>query len=413
MRPTPALLGLAAALAAAACHAQTPAGAAAPAGGPLETREANYAAAKPAFEGQTRAARHELGVAFDVQTVASGLENPWGLAFLPDGRMLVTEKAGRLRIVTAQGQVSDPVAGTPEVYAERQGGLLDVALSPTFAQDGLVYLSYAEKGEGAANGTAVGRGRLVESGGAARLEGFTRIYQQQPKMDSGLHFGSRLVFAPDGNLFVTQGDRSILPGRAQAQQMDSLIGKLVRIRPDGSIPADNPFVGRAGVPGQIWSIGHRSMQAAAINPASGRLWTIEFGARAGDEINIPERGKDYGWPTISYGTEYSGQLIGPGLTQQAGMEQPIYYWDPTVAPTGMAFYTGDLFPQWKGSLFFGGHNTRLLGRLTLDGERVVGEEHLLTDFGARIRDVRQGPDGAIYLLADDPGGRVLKLVPKA
>jgi glucose/arabinose dehydrogenase len=388
------------------CVAQTPSGA------PLETRPANYLAAKPAFEGQTRAPRHQLGVPFDIQVVTSGLELPWGMTFLPDGRMLVTEKPGRLRIVGKDGKLSAPVAGVPEVYSERQGGLLDVAISPTFAKDGLVYLSYAEKGEGATNGTAAGRGRLVEDASGPRLEGFTRIYQQQPKIESGIHFGSRLVFAPDGNLFITQGDRSIPAGRAQAQQMNSLIGKTVRIRPDGSIPADNPYLKQAGVPGQIWSIGHRSVQAAAINPATGKLWTMEFGAKAGDEVNIVEGGKDYGWPTITYGTEYNGSLVGQGLTQQAGMEQPIYYWDPTSAPSGMAFYNANLFPQWKGSLFHGGHNTRYLGRLTLKGDRVVGEEHLLTDFGAKIRDVRVGPDGALYVLASDPGGRILRLVPK-
>jgi aldose sugar dehydrogenase len=388
------------------CAAQTPAGA------PLETRPANYLAAKPAFPGQTRAPKQALNVAFDMQVFASGLELPWGMTFMPDGRMLVTEKAGRLRIVGKDGKLSAPVAGVPEVYSERQGGLLDVAVSPTFAKDGLVYLSYAEKGAGALNGTAAGRGKLVEDASGPRLEGFTRIYQQLPKMESGIHFGSRLVFAPDGNLFITQGERSIPAGRAQAQQMDSLLGKTVRIRPDGSIPPDNPYVNRPGVPPQIWSIGHRSVQAAAINPATGKLWTLEFGAKAGDEVNIVEGGKDYGWPTITYGTEYNGSLVGEGLTQKAGMEQPIYYWDPTAAPSGMAFYNANLFPQWKNSLFYGGHNTRYLGRLTLNGNRVVGEEHLLVDFGAKIRDVRVGPEGALYVMASEPGGRILRLTPK-
>jgi glucose/arabinose dehydrogenase len=383
-----------------------------PAGQPLETRPPNKDGETPAFPGQTRAPHQPLGVAFDIQTIAAGLDTPWGLAFLPDGRMLVTEKPGRLRIVTADGKISPAVGATPAVYSEGQGGLLDVALSPTFARDRLIYLSFAEPGPEGTNGTAVGRGRLVEDAAGARLDGFAVIYRQTPKMASRLHFGSRLVFAPDGNLFVTQGERSILPGRMQAQQLDSLLGKLVRIRPDGSIPADNPFVGKTGAAPQIWSYGHRSVQGAAINPATGRLWTIEFGAKGGDEINQPEKGKDYGWPTITYGTEYSGAVVGEGLTQKAGMEQPLYYWDPTSAPSGLAFYNADLFPKWKGSLFFGGHNTRFLGRLSLNGTRVVGEEHLLDDFGAKIRDVRVGPDGALYLLSDDPGGRLLKLVPK-
>ena len=256
------------------------------------------------------------------------------------------------------------------------------------------------------------RGRLVEADGAGRIEGLTVIYSQTPKLESNLHFGSRLVFDRAGNLFVTQGDRSVIPGRVQAQKMDSLIGKLVRIKPDGSVPADNPFVGKAGVNPKIWSIGHRSMQAAALHPTTGQLWTVEYGAKGGDEINHPEAGKDYGWPTITYGTEYSGAVVGEGLTQKAGMEQPLYYWDPTIGPSGMAFYTADLFPTWKGSLFVGSHRPSYLNRLTLNGDKVVGEERLLEGFGAQVRDVRVGPDGALYLL-DDKGGRVLRLAPKA
>ena len=408
MRLAPMLIAVIALAACGNSGAQT----AAVQGGPLETAAPNGADQKPAFPGQTRAPLQKLGVAFDVVTVASGLEKPWGLTFLPDGRMLVTEQPGRLRIVTADGKVSAPVAGVPGVEYRGQGGLLDVALSPGFATDHLVYLSYAEGGPDNTNGTAAGRGRLVEDGAGARIEGFTRIYQQQPKLDSRLHFGSRFVFMPDGNLFITQGERSIIPGRMQAQKMDSLLGKLVRIAPDGAIPADNPYVGKTGVDPHIWSHGHRNIQGAALNPADGKLWTIEYGAKGGDEINRPEAGKDYGWPTITYGTEYSGAKIGEGITQKAGMEQPLHYWDPTSAPSGLAFYNADLFPEWKGSLFFGSHNPKYVGRLSLNGTRVTGEERLLEDFGAQIRDVRVGPDGAIYLLADDPGGRVLKLVPK-
>ncbi len=385
--------------------AQTP-------GGPLETRPPNRAGEQPAFPGQTRAPAQKLGVAFDIQTLASGLDTPWGMTFLPDGRILVTEKPGALRIVGKDGKVSAPIAGTPAVYSGGQGGLLDVALSPHFSTDHMVYLSFAEKGDGKLNGTAVARGKLVETAGGGRLEGLSVIYRQTPKMDSPLHFGSRLVFAPDGNLFVTQGERSIIPGRMQAQKMDSLLGKLVRIKPDGGIPADNPFVGKKGVAPQIWSFGHRNIQGAALNPATGKLWTIEYGAKGGDELNHPEAGKDYGWPTITYGTEYSGEPVGAGLTQKAGMEQPLYYWDPTSAPSGLAFYNANLFPAWKGSLFYGSHNPMYVGRLSLNGDKVVGEERLLEGFGARVRDVRVGPDGALYVL-DDGKGRILKLVPKA
>jgi aldose sugar dehydrogenase len=241
------------------------------------------------------------------------------------------------------------------------------------------------------------------------------IYHQTPSMNSNLHFGSRLVFGRDGTLFVTQGDRSIIPGRMQAQKMDSGLGKLVRINPDGSIPKDNPFVGKEGARPEIFSIGHRNLQAAALNPATGELWEIEHGTRGGDEINIVRKGKDYGWPTIAYGIEYQGGQITGGIQQQAGMEQPIYYWDPIIGPSGMTFYTGSLFPQWKGSLFVGGHGTRDLVRLTLNGDKITGEERLLKDLQPKpepIRDVRTGPDGALYVLTDGTAGRLLKLVPK-
>ena len=378
----------------------------------VEKNPPNREGQQPAFPGQTRAPEQKLGVAFDVQTYASGLNTPWGMTFLPDGRLLVTEKPGALRIVGKDGKVSAPITGVPTVVTAQQAGLLDVALSPQFATDRMIYLSFSEPGPDNTNGTAVARGRLVEANGGGRIEGLTVIYSQTPKLASNLHFGSRLVFDRTGNLFVTQGDRSVIPGRVQAQKMDSLIGKLVRIKPDGSVPADNPFVGKAGVNPKIWSIGHRSMQAAALHPATGKLWTVEYGAKGGDEINHPEAGKDYGWPTITYGTEYSGAVVGEGLTQKAGMEQPLYYWDPTIGPSGMAFYTADLFPAWKGSLFVGSHRPSYLNRLTLNGDKVVGEERLLEGFGAQVRDVRVGPDGALYLL-DDKGGRVLRLAPKA
>jgi glucose/arabinose dehydrogenase len=379
----------------------------------VDPRPPNGVGQKPAFPGQTDAPERKSGVAFDVVTVAEGLENPWGLAFLPNGKMLVTERPGRLRVVSADGKLSEPVAGLPAVDARGQGGLLDVALDPGFASNGLVYWSYAEPREGGVNNTAVARGRFVD-GASPRVENVQVIYHQRPSLSSRAHFGSRLVFGRDGTLFITQGDRSITEGRMQSQRMDGLIGKIARVNPDGSIPKDNPFVGREGVPAEIWSIGHRNIQAAALHPTTGELWEVEHGTRGGDELNIARKGKDYGWPTIAYGIEYRGAPITGGITAKEGMEQPIYYWDPVIAPSGMAFYTADQFPAWKGNLFIGGHGTNDLTRLELDGEKVVGEERLLTDLEprVRVRDVRQGPDGAIYILHDATNGRIVKLVPK-
>jgi aldose sugar dehydrogenase len=379
----------------------------------LETRPPNGETQKPAFAGQTRAPERKSGVLFNVVTVAEGLVNPWGLTFLPGGKLLVTERPGRLRVVTADGALSEPVAGLPPVDARGQGGLLDVALDPSFATNGLIYWSYAEPRDGGVNNTAVARGKLVD-GPAPRVDAVEVIYHQTPTLDSQLHFGGRLVFRRDGTLFVTQGERSITEGRMQAQRLDGLLGKIVRINSDGSIPKDNPFVGKDGVRPEIWSIGHRNVQGAAINPSTEELWSVEHGTRGGDEINIPRAGKDYGWPTIAYGIEYRGEPITGGIQQQAGMEQPRYYWDPVIAPSGMMFYTGDLFKTWKGNLFIGGMASLQLTRLTIDGERVVDEEHLLEDMTPRerIRDVVQGPEGAIYLLTDNAKGRILKLVPK-
>ncbi len=376
----------------------------------VDPRPPNAPDQKPAFAGQRRAPEQKLGVAFKVVSVAEGLQNPWGLAFLPDGRMLVTERPGRLRIVSADGAKSEPVAGLPIVDARNQGGLLDVSLDPAFATNGLIYWSYSEPREAGANNTAVARGKLVD-GAKPRVDDVQVIFHQAPSLVSTLHFGSRLVWRRDGTLFVTLGDRSITEGRMQAQRMDGLLGKIVRINADGSIPKDNPFVGKSGVPPSMWSLGHRNIQSAALHPVTGELWEVEHGTRGGDEINIARKGKDYGWPTVAYGIEYRGGTITGGIQQQPGMEQPIYYWDPIIGPSGMAFYTGTLFPAWKDSLFMGGHGSRDLVRLSLDGEKVTGEERLLVDQKASLRDVRQGPDGALYLLTDGNDGRLLKLVP--
>jgi aldose sugar dehydrogenase len=343
---------------------------------------------------------------FVVETVAGGLENPWSLAFLPDGRMLVTERAGRLRLVSSDGTLSEPLSGVPKVAARGQGGLLDVALDPGFGSNRLVYLSFADdRGDGRA-GTSVLRGRLSESG--TGLETTQVIFRQEPTHTGRNHFGSRLVFDRDGNLFVTLGDRFDL--RDQAQNPANHLGKIVHITTEGRPASDNPFLGREGHRPEIWSLGHRNVQGAALNPETGELWTAEHGARGGGEINVPRKGRNYGWPVITYGVDYSGAKIGEG-TAKPGLEQPVYYWDPSIAPSGMVFYTGDAFPGWRGSILVGALAGKLLSRLETDGDAVTGEERMLNALNERIRDVRQGPDGFVYLLTDAAQGRVLRLKP--
>ena len=353
---------------------------------------------------QTKAPARTTKRAVKVETFAKGLAYPWGLAFLPDRRLLVTERPGRLRLIGKDGRVSPPVEGVPVVQAAGQGGLLDVALAPDFAASRLIFFSYAERREGGGSATTVARAKLATSGETARLDDVKVIFRQQPEGLGNVHFGSRLVFARDGNLFITLGDRG---QRDKAQDLGTHHGKVVRIRPDGSVPPDNPFVKQAGARPEIWSYGHRNVQAAALHPGTGKLWTIEHGARGGDELNIPAAGKNYGWPVITYGRDYTGFRIGEG-TAKAGLEQPVYYWDPSIAPSGMAFYTGERFPEWKGSLFVGALRGQRLHRLVLDGDKVAGEEVLLADLGERIRDVAAGPDGALWLLTDSPQGRVLR-----
>ena len=337
------------------------------------------------------------------ETYASGLVHPWALEFMPDGRLLVTERPGRLRIVGTDGSLSAPLAGVPAVHAVSQGGLLDVALDPEFAANRTIYLSFAEA-EGDRAGTAVARAVLGETG----LTEVRVIYRQRPKLQGSGHFGSRLVFARDGTLFITQGDRQSY--RDRAQDLTQGMGKFMRINRDGSVPADNPFVGRNDAQPEIWSYGHRNAQAATLDPATGQLWTVEHGARGGDELNHPERGKNYGWPVITYGRDYSGARIGEG-TAKEGMEQPVYYWDPVIAPSGMTFYTGDAIPGWKGSLLIGSMSPGALVRLELQDGRVVREERYLGDLRERFRDVQQGPDGLVYAVTDSPNGRVLRIRP--
>ena len=340
---------------------------------------------------------------FRVETMASGLENPWAIAFLPDGRALITERPGRLRLLAKDGKLTE-VAGVPEVTAVGQGGLLDLVLAPDFEKSRRIYFSFAEP-RGLVNGTAVAHARLAADN--AKLEDVNVIFRMEPGRGGGFHFGSRLAFAPDGNLFVTLGERNAMQ---PSQDLSGHLGKVVRVGPNGEVPKDNPFVGKDGVRPEIWSYGHRNPQGAAIHPQSGKLWVNEHGARGGDEINIPQAGKNYGWPVISYGRHYSGAKIGEG-THKDGMEQPVYHWDPSIGPSGMAFYGGGAFPAWRGNVFIGSLPLRHLQRLELDGEKVVHEERLLTALGQRIRDVRQAPDGTIWIATDARDARILRLSP--
>ncbi|MFN0264398.1 PQQ-dependent sugar dehydrogenase [Tepidamorphus sp. 3E244] len=342
--------------------------------------------------------------AIEVTTFASGLESPWGLAFLPDGAMLVTERPGRVRLVSPDGTLSEPLEGAPQTESFGQGGMLDIALDPDFADNSRVFITYAHV-EGDVAGTAVWRATLQRDGTPRLVDG-TQIFRMNKLSGRAQHFGSRIVFAPDKTLWFTIGDR----GQGErAQDATDHAGSVLRIDRDGNAPADNPFIGTPA-DDLIWSIGHRNPQGAAFNPWREELWTVAHGARGGDEINIPKAGLNYGWPVISYGRHYSGGKIGEG-TEKPGMEQPIYYWDPSIAPSGMEFYTGDAFPQWQGNVFVGALKFQLLVRLTLDGDKIVSEERMLEDLGERIRAVKQGPDGHLYLLTDDPDGRVLKVSP--
>ncbi|MGE5267782.1 MAG: PQQ-dependent sugar dehydrogenase [Deltaproteobacteria bacterium] len=364
----------------------------------------------PLHAAQTDAPAPEVASRVKAETVARGLSNPWGLQFLPDGRMLVTERPGRLRIVTKDGTLGPAIAGVPDVFAKGQGGLLDVLLAQDIGPTGgTIYFSFAEpRGEDAA-ATAVARARLVLDGeGGGKLEDVKIIFQQQPAIaNSSSHFGSRLAWAPDGTLFVTTGDRAV--ARDEVQKPASLIGKVINLRPDGSAGQAGPA--QTGWDAKIWSMGHRNIQGAAVDAATGQLWTVEHGARGGDELNLTERGKNYGWPVISYSNEYFGGAIGEG-TAKPGFEQPVYYWIPSIATSGLAVYNGDLFPGWKGNIFVGGLKGAQLARLVLRDGQVIAEETLLQELDQRIRDVRQGPDGALWLLTDDPrDGQIVRVSP--
>jgi glucose/arabinose dehydrogenase len=365
-------------------------------------------AAQAPVPGLTRAPAVKSDARFSVVTVASGLDHPWGLQFLPDGRMIVTERAGRLRLVTAKGRLSAPVAGVPAVLTNSgQAGLFDVALDPGFAENHTLYLAYFERRPNG-QGLSVARAKL-EDGATPKLGDLKVIFRARPETGPAINLGGRIVANKDGTLFVTIGDR--FSERDKAQDLSADNGKIARINTDGSIPKDNPFASRKGARPEIWTFGHRNPEGLAIRPSDGSLWDVEHGAKGGDEINIVKPGHNYGWPVITYGVDYSGEKIGIG-TSKLGMDQPVYYWDPSIAPSGMAFYTGDLFPQWKGDLFIGALKFKNVRRLVMKGGRIVGEEVLLSNLDERIRDIRQGPDGALYILTDNAKGRILKLVPK-
>lgn len=340
-----------------------------------------------------------------VVTVARGLENPWGIAFLPDGRLLVTERPGRMRVVTPDGRVSAPLGNVPAVFDSGQGGLLDVILDPDFAVNRRLYFTYAEPGASSNEGGGAGTALASAVFGESRLDEVTVLFRQQPKLGGGLHFGSRVVVGADGRLWLGVGERY---RRDEAQNLNSHLGKVFRLNRDGSVPDDNPFVGRRDARPEIWSYGHRNIQGMTRHPQTGVVWLHEHGAQGGDEINIPERGRNYGWPVITHGIDYSGAKIGIG-TAAPGMEQPLLHWTPSIAPSGMAFYTGSRIPAWRGNLFVGSLKFGTLHRVVLDDTRVIRQEQMLKEIGDNIRDVRDGPDGYLYLATDSPNGRILRL----
>ena len=342
---------------------------------------------------------------FRVELVTDGLEHPWGMAFLPDGDMLVTERPGSLRLVRDGVLDPTPIAGTPEVYARGQGGLLDVALDPGFAENDLVYLSYAGIDDDGRSSTRVARGRLLDG----VLDEVEVIFRSNSARDGGVHWGSRLGFDAEGRLYVTVGERG---NSDTAQNLGRHGGSVIRIEPDGSVPDDNPFVGKSGALPEIYSYGHRNPQGLAIHPETGRIWTQEHGPRGGDEVNLIEAGANYGWPEISWGINYGGTPVGSGLREKDGMAQPAHFWDPSIAPSGMTFYDGDAFPDWQGDLFVGALKFQLIARLEMEGDKVVGEERLLEGELGRIRDVRTGPDGLLYILTDASNGALYRVAPE-
>jgi glucose/arabinose dehydrogenase len=370
---------------------------------PVETKSpnSNY---KPAFPGQTRIAGVKTKTPYEGKVLSDGLQNPWGIAVLPDGRFLITEKKGTMRIATTAGALSAPITGIPTVNPAGQGGLLGLTLDPSFAQNRMVYWVFSEKTpEG--NLTAVAKGKLSEN--EKQIEQATVFYRATPAFNSNLHYGGRILFDKDGNLFVSTGERSDIKSRPQAQQLNSALGKVLHITKEGTPAPNNPFAGNADARPEIYSYGHRNVQGLTINPTTGDLWEHEFGPRGGDELNRIHPGKNYGWATITYGIEYSGEKVGEGITQKEGMEQPVYYWDPSISPSGMTFYTGNNMPEWKNNLFISSLSGMHVARLVIDNNKVVGEENLLSEEGQRFRDITQGKDGALYSVTDQ--GRLYRI----
>ena len=373
---------------------------------PVETKSPNTDY-KPAFEGQTRVASIKTTTPYEWKVVTDDLNNPWGIAVLPDGRLLITEKAGTMRIVNSSGQVSEAIAGLPEVNAGGQGGLLGITIDPQFSSNRMVYWTFSERtNEG--NLTSVAKGEL--SPDDKRMENVTVIYRATPAYRGTLHYGSRIIFDKAGNLFVSTGERSDLATRPQAQQLNSANGKILRITKDGQPSTNNPFANRSDARPEIWSYGHRNVQGLAFHPETGDLWENEFGPRGGDELNLIQAGKNYGWPVITYGYEYSGRKIGTGITQKEGMEQPVYYWDPVLSPSGMTFYTGNQISEWKNNLFITGLSSTHIARLVIHNNKVIREERILANEGQRFRDIAQGTDGALYTVTDE--GRLYRIAKK-
>lgn len=375
-------------------------------GASVETKEPN-SAYKSAFPGQTRIGAVKSATPYEGKVLTEALKNPWGITSLPDGRLLITEKAGTMRIATTSGQLSEPIKGMPKVNADGQGGLLGLRIDPAFETNRMVYWVFSEpSAEG--NLTAVAKGKLAAD--EKSVEGATVIYRATPAYKGTLHYGGRILIANDGNLLVSTGERSDKVTRPQAQSLNSGLGKVVRITKEGKPAAGNPFEGQAGVRPELYSYGHRNVQSLAIDPVTGDLWEGEFGPRGGDEINLIKPGKNYGWPTITYGIEYSGAKVGDAIQQKEGLEQPVYYWDPSVSPSGMTFYTSDNIPEWKNNLFVGTLSGMHIARLIIKNNKVVGEERLLADEFQRFRDVTQGKDGALYAITDQ--GRLYRVYKK-
>lgn len=373
---------------------------------PVETQKANTEY-KPAFEGQTRIGGVKSATAYEGKVLTSDLKNPWGITSLPDGRLIITEKAGTMRIATTAGVLSAPITGIPTVNAENQGGLLGIRVDPDFDKNRMVYWVFAEAVAGG-NLTSVAKGKL--SADEKKIEGATVIYRATPAFPSNLHYGGRILFDKNGDIIISTGERSDTVSRPQAQQLNSSLGKVIRITKDGKPVAGNPFEGKAGAKPEIYSYGHRNVQGLAFHPVTNDLWEVEFGPRGGDELNRIEPGKNYGWPTITYGIEYSGSKVGGAIQQKEGMEQPVYYWDPVVSPSGITFYSSDSIPEWKNNLFIGGLSSMHIARIIIKDNKVVGEERLLSTEGQRFRDVTEGKDGALYAVTDQ--GRLYRVYKK-